>query len=144
MSTLIRLLAVVLAPLLLLAACGSDDEKPKTTTLGSITYADHGTKDVKGKAGLELEADSFYFSPTFVRGTAGQKLTLKIENESKDQHNLSLAAQQIDTDIPPKGKVTVEVTIPPSGVVRFFCKYHTDRGMNGELLSGDATPQPAP
>jgi len=26
-------------------------------------------------------------------------------------------------------------------VVRFFCKFHSELGMNGELLSGDANPQ---
>jgi len=26
-------------------------------------------------------------------------------------------------------------------MVRFFCKFHSELGMNGELLTGDATPQ---
>jgi hypothetical protein len=30
---------------------------------------------------------------------------------------------------------------PSSGVVRFFCKFHSARGMNGELLTGDTKPQ---
>jgi plastocyanin len=37
--------------------------------------------------------------------------------------------------------VVVEITFPSSGVVRFFCKFHMSRGMNGELLTGDAQPQ---
>jgi YVTN family beta-propeller protein len=110
--------------------------------LGALTFADHGTKDVQGQAELDLEADDYYFAPTFLRGEPGQKLTLEIENESGTLHNISLPEQHIDTDIPPKGKVTVEVTIPSSGVVHFFCKFHGALGMNGELLAGDATPQP--
>jgi YVTN family beta-propeller protein len=110
--------------------------------LGALTFADHGTKDVKGQAELDLEADDYYFAPTFLRGEPGQKLTLEIENESGTLHNISLPEQHIDKDIPPKGKVKVEVTIPPSGVAHFFCKFHGALGMNGELLAGDATPQP--
>jgi YVTN family beta-propeller protein len=110
--------------------------------LGALTFADHGTKDVKGQAELDLEADDYYFAPTFLRGEPGQKLTLEIENESGTLHNISLPEQHIDTDIPPKGKMKVEVTIPSSGVVHFFCKFHRALGMNGELLAGDATPQP--
>jgi YVTN family beta-propeller protein len=109
--------------------------------LGGLTFADHGTKEVKGQAELELEADDYYFAPTFLHGEPGQRLTLEIENESGTLHNLSIPALQLDTDVPPKGKVQVEVTFPPSGGLHFFCKFHTAMGMNGELLAGDATPQ---
>jgi plastocyanin len=110
-------------------------------TLGTLTFSDHGTKDVKGQAELDLEADDYYFAPTFLRGAPGQRLTLEIENESGTLHNLSIPGQRIDQDIPPNGTVKVEVTIPQSGVMHFFCKFHTAIGMNGELLAGDAMPQ---
>jgi hypothetical protein len=45
-------------------------------------------------------------------------------------------------DLPPKGKVTVEVIFPASGAVRFFCKFHEALGMHGALRVGDA-PRPA-
>src|SRR5262245_33329950 len=41
--------------------------------LGSLTYNDRGTQSVVGKSELELEADDAYFSPTFLRGSPGQK-----------------------------------------------------------------------
>src|SRR5581483_10544829 len=49
----------------------------------------------------------------------------------------------IDKDVPAKSKVTVDVTFAQSGAMLFRCKYHAGQGMNGELLTGDATPQPA-
>jgi YVTN family beta-propeller protein len=118
-------------------------EPPRQSiTLGALTFADHGTKDVTGQAELDLEADDYYFAPTFLRGEPGQTLTLEVENESGTLHNLSIPALQIDQDIPPKGTVKIEVTFPPSGVVPFFCKFHTALDMNGALLAGDAAPQP--
>jgi plastocyanin len=44
-------------------------------------------------------------------------------------------------EYPAEGKVVVAVTFPPSGVVRFFCKFHSALGMEGELLTGDSTPR---
>jgi plastocyanin len=113
----------------------------QTITLGTLTFANHGTKDVTGQAELDLEADNYYFAPTFLRGVPGQRLTLEVENDSETVHNLSIPEQQVDQNILPKGTVKVEVTIPPSGAVRFFCKFHAPLGMNGELLAGDARPQ---
>jgi len=91
---------------------------------------------------LDLEADNYYFEPTFLRGSPGQKLKVEIENESGTLHNFSIPDQHLDVNIPPKGKVVVAIAFPSSGVVRFFCKFHSARGMNGELLTGDAKPRP--
>jgi YVTN family beta-propeller protein len=111
-------------------------------THGTMTISDHGTMEVKGQTTVELEADEYYFKPTFLQGVPGQRLRLEIENESGTLHNISLPEQHLDMDIPPKGTVTVEVVFPASGTVRFFCKFHEALGMHGALRVGDA-PQPA-
>jgi plastocyanin len=121
-------------------ASSAEPPKGKSITLGDLTFSDHGTKDVKGQAELDLEADNYYFEPTFLRGTPGQKIKVQIKNDSGTLHNFSIPEQQIDVDIPRKGKVLIEIAFPSSGVVRFFCKFHVSRGMNGELLTGDAKP----
>ncbi len=46
----------------------------------------------------------------------------------------------MDKDVSPKRKVLVEVTFLPSGVVRFFCKFHSALRTNGMLLTGDVKP----
>lgn len=147
-----RLALLILLPLLIgLAACSANKENgtdaggasAKTVTLGGTTFNDHGTKDVSGSDGLDLEADSFYFEPTFLRGRPGQTVKLEIENESGTLHNISVKGGTTDMDIPAKGKVEVTLTFPQSGAMLFFCKYHAGQGMNGELLAGDATPQAA-
>jgi YVTN family beta-propeller protein len=112
--------------------------KNKSITLGGVTYANRGTKDVRSLSKLDLEADDYYFSPTFLRGKPGQKLTLLVESEGSILHNLTIPALGIDRDIPPKGKVQVDVTFPSSGVLAFTCKFHGALGMNGQLLTGDA------
>lgn len=100
-------------------------------------------KDVTGLAQVDLKADEYYFEPAFLRGTPGQKLKLEIENKSSTLHSFTIPEQKLDMDIGPRQKVMVEVTFPPSGVVRFFCRFHSELGMNGELLTGDAKSQAA-
>ncbi|HEX6030482.1 MAG TPA: cupredoxin domain-containing protein [Tepidiformaceae bacterium] len=122
---------------------GGDDEEGQVQTLGNRTFSDHGTTDVTGKADAEIEADSFYFEPTFLRGEPGQKMTIKVGNDSNALHNFSISSMKIDTDIPAEGSAQIEVTFPQTGALVFFCKYHSAQGMNGELLAGDAQPQAA-
>jgi plastocyanin len=121
-------------------ATAAPGKKSKTVTMNGVTYADHGTKDVRKLSKLELEADDYYFGPTFLRGNPGQKLTLMMENEASTLHNITIPALGIDKDIPPKGKVRLDVTFPASGALAFFCKFHGPLGMNGQLLTGDTAP----
>jgi plastocyanin len=109
-----------------------------------MTFAYHGTETVAGRAVHEMEADDYYFKPTFLRGEPGQRLTLVVENESTTLHNLTIPSLGIDRDLRPKGKVTLDVTFPASGVLRFYCKVHEALGMGGELLAGAAVPAAAP
>jgi YVTN family beta-propeller protein len=115
-------------------------ETGKSLVIDGVSYANHGTKDVRNLSKLELEADDYYFSPTFLRGKPGQKLTLLVESEARTLHNLSISSLGIDKDILPKGKVRLEVTFPASGVLAFTCKFHGGLGMNGQLLTGDGRP----
>jgi YVTN family beta-propeller protein len=121
-------------------AAAAPAEKSKSITLGDVSYADHGTKDVRNLSRLELEADDYYFAPTFLRGKPGQKVMLVVESEARTLHNISISSLGIDKDIPPKGKVQFEVTFPASGVLAFSCKFHGSLGMNGQLLVGDSAP----
>ena len=114
-----------------------------STQLGDFTYVDYGMREVQGKTAQELDAGNFYFKGTFLQGSPGQLLKLRIANVSELPHNLSIPSQQVDQDIPVgRGRTDVDVTLPESGALRFFCKYHTAQGMNGQLLAGETMPQP--
>jgi len=141
---MMRLVAVAGAAALmaLAVACGGSSSSPKK--LGDLTVNEHGTKDVTGASSFALEADSFYFEPTYLKGTPGQKLKVTVTNATSGTlHNFSAPALRIDKDIQAKANVDVDLTFPQSGVLLFLCKYHTGSGMNGELLAGNATPQAA-
>jgi YVTN family beta-propeller protein len=109
--------------------------RQKTVTIGGVSYADHGTRDVGSLKVVKMEADDYYFGPTFLRGKPGQRVRLRIENESGTLHNITIAGQQIDRDILPKKTIEVDVTIPESGTLVFSCKFHGPLGMNGQLAT---------
>lgn len=100
---------------------------------GGETANFHGEADVTGDDSQELELDDNYFEPTILTGTAGQELTLELFNEGGNIHNFSITEQNISEDLEKGGKKEVTVTFPAEGALRFFCQYHQELGMRGEL-----------
>lgn len=101
------------------------------TRVAGVNANDHGTKTVKKVA--EVVLNDYYFSPTVIQGKAGQKVTLELKNDGKVEHSFTLAAQKIDKTLSPGGSTKVTVTIPASGAVSFYCKFHKGSGMAGAL-----------
>ncbi|MDP9341808.1 MAG: cupredoxin domain-containing protein [Actinomycetota bacterium] len=146
-STVWKSVLVLVAVVLLGAACSSNSETTTggstgpsesgsaggTITIGSDTANNHGSKDVSGQSSIAVEQDDFYFNPTIITGTAGQKVTIKLENEGSTTHNFSLEDQNIDQDVTQGQDATVTVTFPQSGTLEFYCKFHRASGMVGEL-----------
>ena len=142
-----RKMAVVM--MVVLAACGSDsdggnsgdsgdgkDGKAPVTLAGAVN--DHGSKDATGKSGLEVEADDFYFGPSFIKAAAGQSLKLELHNEGTTPHTFTVEGG-VDEELAPDATKTVTVTAPASGVLVYFCRFHRSQGMQGAvyLREGD-------
>ena len=131
--------AVLAALLLLLGGCGgsskssSGENEGKKIMVAGLSANDHGSKHVSGKT--ELELDDYYFEPTVLEGTPGERVTLELKNDGTTEHNFSLDSQHVDTDVEAGKSVTVTVTIPHSGEISFYCKYHKNMGMAGALAA---------
>jgi plastocyanin len=122
---------------LLIVGCGSkksesgEEEEGTQTTIAGVVANDHGSKEVSGET--EVELDDFYFEPTVLEGKPGAKIELELENEGKEEHNFSIDSPKIDQDVEAGESAKVTVTIPQSGEVSFYCKYHKNMGMAGAL-----------
>ena len=104
-------------------ACGSDSSDSSSTSTtkaaasggGSTTEKltgkvnDKGTKSVVGKsdAELELEADDFYFEPTYIKVSPGQKVELEMKNEGDATHTFTSSDLGVDDELAPGAKKTV-------------------------------------
>jgi plastocyanin len=102
-------------------------------TIAGVKANDHGTKAVVDSGKTEVELDDFYFKPTVLEGKAGQKVTLELKNEGNTEHTFTIDSQNVDQDLGPGEEAKVDVTIPKSGVVSFYCKFHKSSGMAGAL-----------
>jgi plastocyanin len=135
---------IIAGALLLLAAagCGSSSSSSSGSTresrssggqrtIAGVNANDHGTKTVSKET--ELELDDYYFKPTVIQGKAGQKVTLELKNEGKVEHSFTIDSQGVDKTLSPGAETKVTVTIPASGSVSFYCKFHKSSGMAGAL-----------
>ena len=143
-----RGVVIIAGCLLLLAAagCGSSSSSSSggTTTeqssggggqetIAGVQANDHGTKAVEDSGKTEVEMDDFYFEPTVLEGKPGQKVELELKNEGDTLHTFTIDSQSVDKELGPGEEAEVEVTIPKSGVVSFYCKFHKSSGMAGAL-----------
>lgn len=94
---------------------------------------DHGTKTLSGNT-IKMEQDDFYFGPTFVKAPGGQTVEVQLENEGTTAHTFTIDSQNIDVTLQPGDEQTVEVKLPTSGQVVFYCKFHRGQGMQGAFL----------
>lgn len=127
-------------------ASPSPSPNAQTLEFAGVTYNNHGLQDVTDQDTVEVQADNYYFEPTFLRGPRVDTVKLRIRNRSNTLHNITMLGSgenegQIQQDIPPNGTVEVEAAFPQTGSFHFFCKYHIGQGMSGQLLSPEATPQ---
>jgi YVTN family beta-propeller protein len=84
---------------------------------------------------ISVEAEDYAFKPASITGRPGDRLLLRLTSRSSTLHNVSVPAQGIDRDIEPGSTVEILVTLPGSGTVPFFCKFHAALGQRGELVA---------
>src|SRR4051794_20779029 len=136
------------------AACGSDDSgsssgsgagsgagvsdaAPPVALNGKVT--NHGNGEVKDGA-VDMEVDDFYFAPTFVKAPAGSTVKVELESEGSSTHTFTIDGTPVDVTLKKGDKKTVDVAVPASGALNFYCRFHRSSGMQGAIYSkeGDA------
>lgn len=122
------------------AGAGSVPSSSSSTScaaLGGISgpLDDRGTQPASGGS-LALIAGDSYFSPTCITKVGAGTVTVKITNTGTALHNVTVASQGIDSDIPAGQSVSVKVAVTGSAPLTYVCKYHRASGMQGALVPG--------
>lgn len=136
-----RLVGATVLALVAATACGNDgdgdpDASPSAGASAPVALAgtvnDHGTKDASGgSAEVEVELDDFYFGPTFVRGAPSKAYTLKLKNAGDVVHTFTVDGFPVDVTVQPGATADATISLPGSGAVRFYCRFHAGQGMQG-------------
>jgi plastocyanin len=108
-------IAVVTASAGLLSSCGDDK----------------GGSGSGSAEAVELEADDFYFKPTEITLSAGEKVTVAVQNEGANEHNLTVEGLGVNQDVEAGETAEVPVT-PKAGSFPYHCEYHPDK-MKGTI-----------
>ena len=117
------------------APAGAKTSKPVNVD-GKINVK--GTKDVSGKsaATIDVEADDYYFGPTFVKVKPGEKVTITLKNEGSTEHTFTSDALNIDQQLSAGKSKKFAVTVPSSGTAfQFHCDFHEAMGMQGAFFT---------
>jgi plastocyanin len=133
----------------LVSGCGSSNSSSGSTessssgggkkTVAGVQANDHGTKTASSSGKTEVELDDFYFEPTVIRGKPGAEVRLELKNEGTTEHTFTIDSQGVNQDLQPGDEAEVTVTIPKSGAVSFYCKFHKSSGMAGALAVSGGT-----
>jgi predicted lipoprotein with Yx(FWY)xxD motif/plastocyanin len=111
--------------------------KPPVTLSGKVT--NHGTKSAKANQIVVMQRND-YFTPTFVKAKPGTTLTVTIKNQGTQEHTFTVPGQAVDADLTPGKKMTVQVAVPSTGALRFYCRFHGPLGMQGAIFTKAGDP----
>jgi plastocyanin len=86
-----------------------------------------------GGANVRLRLEDNVFDPPCLVVLGGQNL--RLVNEGANLHNFSVEETQVDVDVPTGTNENTEAIgqVVPAGTFTFFCKYHRELGMEGDI-----------
>jgi plastocyanin len=116
-----------------------EEPTPSASTEASAPAAgevnEHGTKTFTTDAfDVEVELDNFYFNPTYIKSPGGAKATVELHNEGTTTHTFTVPGLDIDEELEPDAKKSIEVEIGTETRYEFYCRFHKDQGMRGAFM----------
>jgi plastocyanin len=104
-----------------------------------------GTLDANNSSDVTIRIVAYKqtpaFEPTVIYASPGQTITVTVlqsdDLSAQFQHNFSIPQLGIDQDILPPGagsSITVDVKVPASGELEYFCKYHASERHAGAFF----------
>ena len=105
-------------------------ESAATETAAEVN--EHGTKTFTDEDfETEVELDDFYFEPTYIKAPGGSTATLELFNEGSATHTFTIDALNVDEELEPDARKTIEVELGTETRYEYYCRFHGDQGMRG-------------
>ena len=119
-------LSVAMVSLVVLAACGGDDDG-------------NGNGDGNGGSDVDMEMGEMYFDPDSVSADGGSSLTINFDNAGNQLHDFTiddLSGERVHVEVPSGEEDSVTLDIPGDvDEIEFYCSVpgHRDAGMEGTI-----------
>jgi plastocyanin len=113
-------------------------------TVGGQAATYHGTADVTGTGKTTIQMGDSYFEPTVIRGKPGQEVAITLRNLSQSDHTFITADGKADIVVRPASIAEGKITLPASGNLAFFCRFHKERKMAGVFNVSGPIDSPGP
>lgn len=109
---------------------------PTPVEVHGVVINYHGTRTVTGQDSTMVELYDYYFEPSVLIGSPGQRLTVTLVNEGEVRHTFTLEKKGVDVFLRPGESVTTTVTFPETDDrAAFVCRFHLSSGMAGILVA---------
>jgi plastocyanin len=96
--------------------------------------SNHGTRTVQSGATTRVLLQDTSYNPTFILVPPDGRITLTLQDQGFHAHTFTAPDLNLDLTLAPNTSQTVTVTLPRSGVVSFYCRFHVDKGMQGAFV----------
>ncbi|MEY8348200.1 cupredoxin domain-containing protein [Bacillus cereus] len=107
------------------------------TTLGSLSvFAESGvvTQPIESVKVIEVELNDDYFNPKVITIPIGRTTTLILKNQGKKEHTFTVEKLGIDAEVQPGKEKTITVKPKKPGTYELICRYHFQKGMDGQVI----------
>jgi predicted lipoprotein with Yx(FWY)xxD motif len=94
---------------------------PPVTLPGNLT--NKGTRAATGDR-ISIDERDLSFAPTFVKARAGATLTVTVHNVGTLVHTFTIPGRGVDVALRPGASATLQVVVPTTGALMFFCRFH--------------------
>jgi plastocyanin len=134
---LLALLSLAMVAMLLLAACGDGDDNGDATTPGAAGDTSTPAASPAGEAIHVQMLDTMRFEPDTITVSAGEEVTIELENAGAIMHNFSITEANVDQDLDGRQSETFTFTAPSEpGEYKIFCDVpgHEQAGMVATLV----------
>lgn len=118
------------------AAGASPAGSPSPVVVEGNPIQNHGSRTVTGQRDTAMQVGDFYFSPSILIGSPGQRLTVHLHNIGQASHTFTISSEHVNVVLSAGQRANVTVTFPQHGSLPFICQYHIGAGMAGLLEVG--------
>jgi plastocyanin len=123
------------------SACGGEEEPDY-----GGDQPGNGSRDARQT--MEVTASDFSFTPDSLSAAPREPFEVVLTNNGSAPHTFTIDEFDVDAEVAAGDETTVSVTPSDSGDFGFYCRFHKDQGMEGDITvagaPGDAETDPGP